>query len=498
MSEERERTGRLVVVSNRMPEVGKVGKVGRAGGRPKSVGGLVSALLPSLQAAPEALWLGWSGRSVGARARTRTTQARLGDVRLVGLDLREADVDAFYNGFCNGVLWPLLHAFPGRLSIASEQYARYRAVNETFARALSRRLGPDDHVWVHDYHLIPLAAALRARGFEGRVGFFLHVPFPPRDMFALLPWAADLLRDLGAYDLVGFHTADYARNYVDASRQELGRPTTLSQRVGVFPIGIDPAPLREWASDPAGLSRGRTLRVSAPGRKIILGVDRLDYTKGIPERLRAFERLLERHPDWRRRVTFVQISAPSRTRVAEYVRQRREVEELVGRVNGRFGEPDWVPIRYLFRSFTQRELAAYYREVDVCLVSPLRDGMNLVAKEFVACQGRDPGVLVLSRFAGAAAELEEALIVNPYDLDGSADALARALAMPLEERAARQAALLRRVEAGTAARWAQRFLDELAATRTGAATELDVASSPGRSRTSTPRGRAVPVLASWA
>lgn len=451
---------RLVVVSNRLPNLGHVAGAGRPAA-PASVGGLVSALLPALTAAPGSLWLGWSGRAVPRGQRVRTSRARRADVELVGLDLRAEDVEGHYDGFCNGVLWPLLHSFPGRLAIHAEHHARFRRVNASFARALTSRLRPDDRVWVHDYHLIPLAAELRQRGFRGPIGFFLHVPFCGHDVFSLVPWAGELLGQLTRYDVIGFHTQAYARNYVEAVARELHLEAEALQRVGVYPIGIDPAPLRAWAEEAQGTTRAKALREAVGGRKLVLGVDRLDYTKGIPERLRAFERLLERHPAWRGQVSYVQISAPSRTKVPEYVRQRREVEELVGRVNGRFGDPDWVPVRYLFRAYSQRELAAYYREADVCLVSPLRDGMNLVAKEFVACQTDDPGVLVLSRFAGAAAELTDALIVNPYDLDGTADALARALSMPLDERRARQDACWRLVRRDTAARWARRFVADL-------------------------------------
>jgi alpha,alpha-trehalose-phosphate synthase [UDP-forming] len=477
---------RLVVVSNRLPSLEDSRRAAGAKDRPTaqpSVGGLVSAMLPALTAAPGSLWLGWSGRSVAATERPRTTRARHGGVQLIGLDLRAEDVEAHYNGFCNGVLWPLLHSFPGRLIVDAEQYRRFRHVNRTFARALSSRLRPEDRVWVHDYHLIPLAAELRARGFTGRIGFFLHVPFCGHDVFSLVPWAGELLQQLLRYDVVGFHTPDYARNYVDAVSRELNIDADALQHVGAYPIGIDPAPLRAWSEEASALTRGRALREAVQGRRVILGVDRLDYTKGIPERLRAFERLLERRPAWRRNVSYVQVSAPSRTKVPEYVRQRREVEELVGRINGRFGEPDWVPVRYLFRAYSQRELAAYYRESDVCLVSPLRDGMNLVAKEFVTCQADDPGVLVLSRFAGAAAELKDALVVNPYDLDGMADALARALSMPLDERQARQRACWRLVKRDTATRWAARFVDDLSLTATaepgGPADLADVAVAAG-------------------
>lgn len=445
--------GRLIVVSNRMPELG--GEAGRSA----SVGGLVSALRPALEGAEGSLWIGWSGRSRAAGGRSATHRARSRGVGTIGIDLTDGDVDRYYNGFCNGALWPLLHCFPERVAFDPAHYDSYRRVNRIFARAVARRAGPADRIWVHDYHLFSLGRELRERGFSGRVGFFLHVPFPPHDIFATLPSAAELLADLEEYDLLGFHTPGYVRNYADAAARELGRAPPRA--AGAYPIGIDPAPYEAWAHGPGSERRARWLREAVRGRRIILGVDRLDYTKGIGERLRAFRRLLELYPRFRRRVALIQISAPSRTRVAEYARQRRQVEELVGNINGGFGDADWVPVRYLFRSYSQRELVAFYREADVSFVSPLRDGMNLVAKEYVASQAEDPGVLVLSRFAGAAEELEEAVLVNPYDADATARALARALDMPREERAWRQARLLERVRTQTADRWAMAFLRDL-------------------------------------
>jgi trehalose 6-phosphate synthase len=455
--------GRLIVISNRLPEVASRAKLEER--RNASVGGLVSALRPALEAAPGSMWFGWSGRAVdrASGGRVRQHRSRIGPVTMIGFDLAEEDVDLHYNGFCNGALWPLLHCIPSRVSIDPADHDAYRRVNRRFARAIGRRLAPGDRVWVHDYHLIPLGAELRRAGFAGRIGFFLHVPFPPHDLLAILPAAGELLADMAAYDVVGFHTRRYVQNYREAVEIELGSPA--EQAVGAYPIGIDPRPYAEWALEPAARERARDLREAVRGRRIILGVDRLDYTKGIAERLRIFARLLERYPRFRGEVSFIQISAPSRTRVAQYIQQRREIEELVGNINGRFGEAGWVPVRYLFRSYSQRELVAFYSEADVCLVSPLRDGMNLVAKEFIASQVADPGVLVLSRFAGAAEELREALIFNPYDTEGAAQALARALDMPAGERRRRQEALLARVRDHTAARWARAFLRDLARAR---------------------------------
>ncbi len=459
---------RLVVVSNRLPEIAPARTLEER--RAATVGGLVSALRPALEGAGESIWVGWSGRSVAAQQAGRIVRGRLGRTQTMGIDLATADVEGHYNGFCNRALWPLFHCFTGRAAPSARDHTAYVRVNALFARALARRLKKTDLVWVHDYHLMPLGLELRRRGFTGSIGFFLHIPFPPGEIFQILPSARELLEAMLSYDLVGFHTESYALNYTRALRDRFGgdrpegsRLTTSigSQHVGAYPIGIDPEPYGRWASEDASRRRGRRLRRVLRGRKIILGVDRLDYTKGIVERLRAFAMLLEIAPRLRNRVSFIQISAPSRTRVPEYIAQRREVEELVGHINGKLGAEDWVPVRFLYRSYSQRELAALYREADVCLVSPLRDGMNLVAKEYVAAQTGDPGVLVLSCFAGASEELTEALIVNPYDIETTARTLWRALVMPVEERARRQAALLERVKMQTATRWAETFLRDL-------------------------------------
>lgn len=438
---------RLVIVANRIPDTAT------------SVGGLVSALAPAVAARPgEVVWFGWSGKNTrGSRPRVERRRSR--GQESFAISFSEKLADGYYTNFCNGGLWPLLHSFPGRFSVEGEDYRAYRRVNEIFARTMIRHLREEDLVWVHDFHLIPLAHELRRLGFAGRIGFFLHVPFPPPEIFALMPWATELLEDVTAFDLVGVHTPEYARNLRRTLGRQSFRPRTVPTRV--YPIGIDPRPYEEWSQEPAALKIGQRLRHSLLGRKLVLGVDRLDYTKGITERLRIYGRLLELYPRWKKRVSFIQISAPSRTRVAEYVKQRREVEELVGHLNGRHGHTEWVPVRYLFQSYSQRDLAAFYREADVALVTPLRDGMNLVAKEFVAAQTGDPGVLVLSQFAGAASELSDAVLVNPYDIDASAHALHAALSMPVEERIERQRALLARVHSQTAAAWAEGFLADL-------------------------------------
>ena len=447
----------LVVVSNRMPGP-------PIGERMREVGGLVAALEPALRD-HDAVWLGWSG--VDSDGEPRLTMH--GDPRptRASFDLSPTWRRHFYGGFCNRALWPLLHGFPSRVRYNDVDWNAYVDANEAYARFAGELVEPDGIVWVHDYHLLLVARALRRRGHRGPIGLFLHIPVPGRDAIETLPWRTELLAAMLEFDLVGFHTQQWADNFV-ASAGALASASvegTCIRRdgdattVGVFPIAVDSSfgqLERALSPDVTGLCQ------VLGDRRLILGVDRLDYAKGIPERLLAFEALLERHTDWRGRVSFVQISVPSREDVPEYADLRIEVEQLVGRINGRFGEADWVPVRYLYRSYDRDVLAQLYRAADVALVTPLRDGMNLVAKEFVASRPDEDGVLVLSRFTGAAEELREALIVNPHDVEGTARALAQALDMPLAERARRQAALLRRVESQTAARWAESFVRDLA------------------------------------
>jgi trehalose 6-phosphate synthase len=457
---------RLVVVSNRLPPAVDAG---REEARDLAVGGLASALLGALRRAPDCLWLGWNGRE-GAR-RGRPAQRVVDGVRVAGIALSERELDGYYRGACNSALWPLCHGFQGRVRLDAAEMACYRDVNAAFARALRPLLEAGDLVWVHDYQLFELARELRRLGWSGRVGFFLHVPFPALDLWQLLPDPAGLLEAVAAYDVVGFQTQDHLDNYVHCCRRLLGaawdgrhlRTGRRRQLAGVFPVGVDPegiaAAARAGAAAPAV---GGKLKRVVRGRKLLFGVDRLDYTKGLPERLLAFELLVRRHPRWRKHVSFIQVAAPSRSRVPEYVEHRRLVESLVGRLNGDLAEHDWVPIRYLHRSYRPAQLAGFYREADACVVTPLRDGMNLVAKEFVAAQdAEDPGVLILSRFAGAAAELDAAVLVNPYLPSDSAAGMRRALEMPLLERRERHAALLAHVRARTASWWATSFVETL-------------------------------------
>jgi alpha,alpha-trehalose-phosphate synthase [UDP-forming]/trehalose-phosphatase len=455
----------LLVVSNRLPDMRSAEPVDRV--RRSNVGGLVSALEPIL-AERNGLWLGWGGRVV-PDTEEPSHGIEEGCPALAWFDYKQSWLRDYYNGFCNATLWPLFHSFPSRVVIDEATWKSYVEVHDVFADAARRHSAPNDTIWVHDYHLLLLARALRARGHRGRIGLFLHVPFPSLDILAILPWARDLIDGMLDFDLAGFHTPGYVGNFLSCAGSLVGSrcgPDLAEHRghftrVGSFPIGIFPESFRE-TPDPTLVQEIEDLTRSLGTAKLVLGVDRLDYTKGIPERLVAFGRLLELFPEWRGKVSLIQISVPSRADVPEYAEQRAEVEGIVGRVNGQFGEAHWVPIRYLYRGYSRLHLSQLYRAARVGYVTPLRDGMNLVAKEYVAAQDPDdPGVLVLSQFAGAAAEMKDAILTNPYWADGMARDLDRALRMPLDERKMRHARSLAIVERTTAQSWAVSFLEAL-------------------------------------
>jgi alpha,alpha-trehalose-phosphate synthase [UDP-forming]/trehalose-phosphatase len=444
-------TTRLLVVSNRIPP--------RSEGRDRPVGGLVSALQPALHSSV-GMWLGWNGGEAEG-SRTVTVDDAAVPVR-ASFELHAGSREHYYGGFCNQALWPLFHGFPGRVRYTDEDWLAYVAANGEFARHSYDLVAPDGTVWMHDYHLLLAGQALRARGFSGPIGLFLHVPFPQVDLFDTLPWANEIVTAMLEFDVVGFHTEQWAENFRACARAHSSAESLPD--ITVLPIGVDPA---GFETSPGPRDRDVEGLCTALGdRKLILGVDRLDYSKGIPERLHAFERLLERAPEWRRRVSFVQVSVPSRAEVPEYEELRQRVEKLVGKINGKFGEADWVPVRYLYRAYDHRVLTQLYRLADVALVTPLKDGLNLVAKEFVVAQdAASPGVLVLSRFAGAAAELRDAILTNPFHPDGLACDIERALRMELDERKRRHELLMATLANRTPQRWAAAFLDRLASTR---------------------------------
>ena len=458
--------GRLVVVSNRVALPGE----NRAGG-----------LAVALQAALEdqssrqrgGLWFGWSGRIDPSHSGEVHEQSS-GHIDYVTIDLSREDHADYYNGFANRSLWPLLHFRMDLVDYSRETYAAYRRVNALFAEKLAPRLRDDDLVWVHDYHLIPLASLLREHGVRCKLGFFLHVPMPSSDLLAALPQHGRLFEGLSAYDLVGFQTQRDLERFQDYVRL-FGRGNVVANgvletpggrrlRAGAFPISIDTAHIARQAAEAVGKGPVTRLRESLSGRQLAIGVDRLDYSKGLPERFRAFARFLKRHPEQLGELTFLQIAPVSRADVAEYRDLRQELEQLAGHINGAHAEPDWTPVRYVNRNYAHPTLTGFYRLARVGLVTPLRDGMNLVAKEFVAAQDpEDPGVLVLSTFAGAARELDSALLVNPYDLDGVADAISTAVRMPLPERRERWRAMFDLLGKHDITAWRHGFLDALAA-----------------------------------
>jgi len=451
--------GRLVVVSNRV-----------ALPRQTSTGGLASALQSALRERG-GLWFGWSGK-LAAETASEVHRLHEAKVDYATIDLSRTDYEDYYTGFANGTLWPMLHYRPDLVDYQRSHLSGYLRVNEIFADRLRQLINPSDTLWVHDYHLIPLAAMLRQRGVKNRIGFFLHTPLPAAGLLIALPNHGELLETLSSYDLVGVHTTRDLRALEDYFLHEAGAamgmgghmrmPGGRRFRTAAFPIGIDTNRIAQVARTAESNREIGQLRNSLEGRALIIGVDRLDYSKGLPERFQAYARLLQRAPELHRKVTFLQIAPPSRGAVLEYRQIRRELERSAGHINGKYAAPDWAPIRYINKSFPHRLLTGYYRSARVGLVTPLRDGMNLVAKEYVACQHpEDPGVLVLSRFAGAAQELTAALLVNPADTEEVADALERALKMPLSERRERWLAMMAVLQTNDITFWRTSFLQAL-------------------------------------
>ncbi len=453
--------GRLVVVSNRIADP-----------RKPAAGGLAVALGEVLRNTG-GLWFGWSGAIVdgGTPGDGDLHLQQAGPVTLATVDLCREEHDAYYAGYSNGVLWPAFHYRLDLADFDGQYFDGYRRVNRLFARRLVPLLRPDDVVWVHDYHLIPLAAELRAAGCSQRIGFFLHIPMPPSQIFAAVPQHEWLTRALFAYDVVGFQSRTDLGHFVEHARCSAGaKPAgehvleAFGHRLHAraFPIGIDVDEFERLGRGKEAREAFLTTRTEYARRRLLIGVDRLDYTKGIPQRIRAFRELLAHHPANRHSATLIQIASPSRESVEAYAEIREELERLCGALNGDFGDLGWMPVRYIHRTVARRRLPGLYRAACVGVITPLRDGMNLVAKEYVASQdAADPGVLVLSRFTGAAEQLAEALPVNPYDIRGTAETLQQALAMPLAERQARHDALLRRIREHDVHRWCADFLEAL-------------------------------------
>jgi len=456
---------RLIVVSNRVAPI----QEGEA-----TVGGLAAGVLDALKQ-KGGLWFGWSGEitpdSEGTPAPAVLERA-VGPITLFTIDLSRKDYDEYYRGFANDTLWPVLHYQIGLGHFEWLEFEGYRRVNALFATALTKLVRPDDLIWVQDYHLLCLADCLRTRGLSNRIGLFLHTPFPSPGVFMTIPSHAALIRAMCAYDLVGFQTEIDRTAFMDYVLRQAGGVSLNADRVsvfgrtvhtGVYPIGVHVDEVRAQAETPVNRRQATRMRAGLRER-LILSVDRLDYSKGLRQRFAAFERFLADHPAQHGLVTFMQIAPPSRSDIETYQRIRRELEGEAGRINGRFAEVDWVPLRYLNRSFARNVLMPLYAEAQACLVTPLRDGMNLVAKEYVAAQDpEEPGVLILSEFAGAARELDAALLVNPYDEAGMARAMDEALSMPVEERQERHQAMLKVMRTNSLERWRDRFAADLRA-----------------------------------
>ena len=464
---------RLLLVSNRLPVTVQIGDAGLTVQR--SSGGLATGLRDAHERSG-GLWMGWPGDVSGLdTAHAAGMEATLRDLGTVPIALTPAEVHGYYESFSNGVLWPLFHYLVDRVDLDNWDFNTYQRVNERFADQVAEEYRPGDLVWVHDYHLALVPALLRSRLPEARIAFFLHIPFPSSEVFRLLPWREEILEGLLGADLIGFHTLSYVRHFQASLLAILGLEADVDRlhyggrlvRLGAFPMGIDAVRFDGKARTPEVAARARAIRQEAGERRILLSVDRLDYTKGIPRRLLVLERLLRQQPELAATLRVIQVTVPSRAGVGTYDDFRRQVDEIVGRINGDFATPDAVVIHYMYRALDEDELVAMYCAADILLVTPLRDGMNLVSKEFVASRVDEDGVLVLSEFAGAASELGEALRINPYDIDQGAATILRALGMPARERRARMRALRERVFAGNIHRWADGFIEALAAVEEG-------------------------------
>lgn len=464
--------GRFVAVSNRLPVV--VEKVaGDVWNTKPGSGGLVTALAPVLRNRG-GVWIGWPG-DVKAPDLAGLFRMASNDAgyRLCPIILTKEEIEGFYSGFSNSIIWPLFHDLVTRCEFLPGYWEVYCSVNRKFAKVIAEQSRDDDYVWVHDYHLMNVAQELRSFGAKTRkAGFFLHIPFPPMEAFLKLPWRADILHALLEYDLVGFQTVRDRANFIDCIRALLPEvgvagkgavvvATLLNKeiRLGTFPISIDFKAFSNASAAEDVITKTLEFVKIHGDRKLMLGIDRLDYTKGIPERLKAFRNALERFPELLGKVTFIQVVVPSRVDVPEYRSLQLEIEQLVGEINGKFTFQGWVPIHYLFRSLSKEELLIHYRAADVALITPLRDGMNLVAKEYCACKTHEDGVLILSEFAGAATQMHKwALMVNPFDVEGVAEAICMAFSMDADERKTRMKRLRESVRRNDIYRWVKSFL----------------------------------------
>jgi trehalose 6-phosphate synthase len=451
---------RIVIVSNRVA----VPETPRA-----PVAGGLAVAVKSVLKNRNGLWFGWSGR-VDEQPASEPRTIEVNKVTYSLIDLTSLDYQEYYNGLANRVLWPILHYRVDLQEYSRADASGYMRVNRLFADKVSSFIRDDDVIWVHDYHLMPLGRELRSRGHRNKIGFFLHIPFAPPDILQAMPYHREIVGSLAHYDLVGFQTENDRDNFANyliaqgARQLRSGAYELDGQRVrlGAFPVSIETAIYARMARNAGRSPLAKRLKESLGGCRLILGVDRLDYSKGIPERIKAFERFLEENPQWHAKVTLLQITPKSRSEIKEYADMEAEVTRLIGKINGRFGDAAWTPIRYVNKSYSRTALAGIYRAADVAMVTPLRDGMNLVAKEYLAAQDADdPGVLVLSEFAGTAKQLTNAIQINPHEVDGVAAALKLALEMPIEERRSRHAPMVEYLIENDIRNWADSYLSAL-------------------------------------
>ncbi len=461
---------RLLIVSNRLP-VTIQEKKGEFHIEP-SVGGLATGLRSWYKSSPS-IWIGWAGIGRKKIKREKDIMARLVAENCHPVPLSQPDVEAYYYGLCNRTIWPLFHYFPLYVEYSESYWQAYERVNAAFANVVAGIAKPNDIIWIHDYHLMLLPRLLRERVPKATVGFFLHIPFPSFEIFRLLPWRQQLLEGLLGADLVGFHNYDYTGHFLDSAHRLLGYEVAMGQvttadrlvKADAFPMGINYEQFSNIDQDPQVQAERKRFRRKVGDCRVILSVDRLDYTKGIPQRLEAFSLFLDRNPRFKRKVILVLLVVPSRVRVEHYIQLKKQVDGLVGEINGKYGTIGWMPVWYLYRSLPFHPLAALYSLADVALVTPLRDGMNLVSKEYTATKVDGKGVLILSETAGAAQELGEAIIINPNNQDEIAQALVKALEMPEQEQIERNRVMQKRLHRYDVVQWANEFIDKLLSTK---------------------------------
>ena len=456
----------LTIISNRAPY-----QIKKNSGQltcEKNAGGLVS-VLDEILCQAGGTWIAW-GEKEGAPSRVEIPLDKP-KYALRLIRLAEQEVQNYYHGFSNRILWPLSHYFLDRCRFRAEYWSAYQAVNQKFAAAFRAGCKDQDLVWIHDFHLTLLPGFLRKERANLSIGFFWHIPFPASPVFRVLPWREEILKGLLGSDLIGFHLPLHAGHFLQCVEDVLEVPVDRGSgsirydgrviKVSAFPVGIDFHKWDDLACSAPVREKARQMRDEMGIKYVLLGVDRLDYTKGILERLLAYERFLEKYHEFHRQVCLIQIAVPSRTRVDEYRSLRREIDEAIGRITGRFSTRKWIPLRYLYQSFAMEDVASYYLAADLALITPLRDGMNLVAKEYVACRREEDGSLILSEFTGAAATLTEAILVNPYNVEGLADTIRRSLCMSVEEKGRRMKVLRQRVKERDVYWWCESFLKDL-------------------------------------